>query len=64
MKRLLTYTSFFVARHPFERLLSAYQSKFSLRYGVVTHYMKKIGRTIAKQQAGEHLKGLDYEITR
>ena len=64
MKRLLTYTTFFVARHPFERLLSAYQSKFSLRYGVVTQFMKKTGRTLAKEEAGEHLKGLDYEITR
>ena len=57
IKKLLTYTTFFITRHPFERLISAYQSKFSGEYA-------SQGKEIALRQAAEHLPGLSYSIKR
>ena len=40
--RLKTYFKFLVARHPLERLLSAYRAKFGSRKGVQTGFAKHV----------------------
>ncbi|CAK8677601.1 unnamed protein product [Clavelina lepadiformis] len=55
--RMTNYTTFFLTRHPFERLVSAYFDKLSNRSSY--HFYKNVvGKQIAKSQANEHLHGL------
>ena len=59
-RRLLEYTTFFVTRHPFERLVSAYSSKFSDRYGI-TNYRKNIGKDIAIEYRPKRFQEIEYK---
>ena len=62
MKRLLTYTTFFITRNPFQRLVSAHKSKFEDPGGSLR---KVLGIPIAFQQAEEYLPdGMTYIKTR
>ena len=63
MKRLLTYTTFFVTRNPYERLVSAYTSKFT-NNSLSIDYKQKIGRTIAFKQAKFYISGIHYKQIR
>ena len=63
MKRLLTYTTFFVTRNPYERLVSAYTSKFTDR-SLSIDYKKGIGRKIAFKQAKFYIPGIQYKQIR
>ena len=57
-KRYQTYTKFMITRNPFERLLSAYKSKFT----VEGWYLEVIGPGIIRSN---HLAGIpDHEIAR
>ncbi|CAK8677596.1 unnamed protein product [Clavelina lepadiformis] len=55
--RMTNYTTFFLTRHPFERLVSAYFDKLSNR-SAYQYYKNVVGKQIAKPQAIEHLHGL------
>ncbi|CAK8680130.1 unnamed protein product [Clavelina lepadiformis] len=61
LARMATYTTFFLTRHPFERLVSAYFDKFSGR-STYEYYKKNVGRAIARAQAKAHLYGLHDSI--
>ncbi|CAK8677548.1 unnamed protein product [Clavelina lepadiformis] len=59
--RMTNYTTFFLTRHPFERLVSAYFDKLSNRSSY-QYYKNEVGKQIAKSQANEHLHGLHSRI--
>ncbi|XP_076800331.1 carbohydrate sulfotransferase 11-like [Clavelina lepadiformis] len=59
--RMTNYTTFFLTRHPFERLVSAYFDKLSNRSSY-QYYKNMVGKQIAKPQAIEHLHGLHSSI--
>ena len=52
MKRLMTYTTFFISRNPFHRLVSAHNNKF-ISGGEL--FKKNIGTKIAKERAKFYL---------
>ncbi|XP_078481301.1 carbohydrate sulfotransferase 11 isoform X2 [Ciona intestinalis] len=57
--RLRNYMTFFITRHPFERLVSAFNDKLTSKTSV-TSYRDRVGVMIAREQAGEHMQGLRY----
>jgi len=58
LRRLMTYTTFFVARHPFERLVSAYFNKF------VGGVLLELGRSITLDQARIYFPQLHFDQIR
>ena len=60
MKRLLTYTTFFISRDPFQRLVSAYYNKFvELNSGAI---IENIGKPVALKQAKDYIPDLNYTV--
>ena len=59
MKRLASYTTYFVTRHPFERLVSAHSSKFTNR-SIKNRYREGIGKRVAINYADKFINGLNY----
>ena len=59
----MTYTTFFVSRHPLERLVSAYESKFRSRNGAPPK-LAELGKTIALKQAKHYLLELNYKTNK
>jgi len=57
MRRLLTYTTFFITRHPFERLVSAFFDKFA---GDVRE-LARVGKRIAVAQADIYIPRLHFK---
>jgi len=57
VRRLATYTTFVVTRHPYERLVSAHSSKFTDR-SPKSSYKLRIGRWIAARQAPIYMRGI------
>ena len=57
--RLREFTTFFITRHPFERLVSCYTDKFT-NHSDLRVYRDKYGVQIAAEQATDHLHGLEY----
>ena len=55
--RMRHYTTFFITRHPFDRLVSAYYDKLSAQ-STYQSYKKKYGMLIARQQAKIYLNGI------
>ncbi|CAK8686213.1 unnamed protein product [Clavelina lepadiformis] len=56
--RLREFTTFFITRHPFERLVSCYTDKFT-NHSDLRVYRDKYGVQIAAEQATDHLHGLE-----
>jgi len=62
MKRLMTYTTFFITRNPFQRLVSAHRSKFYIRGA---NLKRTVGVQLAMEQAKLYLPdGIRYIKTR
>ena len=61
MRRLLRYTTFFITRQPFERLVSAHSSKFTNRTEIRL-FRKRMGKQIALEQAKGYIPNINYVI--
>ena len=55
--RMENHLTFFLTRHPFERLVSAYSDKLTNRTDIMA-YRNNVGKAIAKKQAKEYMHGL------
>lgn len=52
-----SYTTFLIARHPFERLVSAFYDKLTNK-AAYNYYRKTVGKQIAKHQISEYLSDI------
>uniref|UniRef100_H2Z6A4 Carbohydrate sulfotransferase n=1 Tax=Ciona savignyi TaxID=51511 RepID=H2Z6A4_CIOSA len=61
--RLHDYMTFYITRHPFERLVSAFNDKLTSKTPI-TSYRDRVGVMIAKEQADEYMHGVGTDFAR